>query len=100
MTAQLNRSAGRLVFTLSDGSQRTLALAPRAQAQWQADCYTMGGHTLNAVGDLSPAPLNLESLTFTTPLVVAKCAASRMILAEAAVLAGEAAGHWLAFDLQ
>jgi hypothetical protein len=41
------------------------------------DHFQSGG----IMADLSPAPLRLESLSFLTPLVYAKCTPSRMILA-------------------
>jgi hypothetical protein len=41
----------------------------------------MSSLALDEVADLSPAPLRLESLTFLTPIVSAKCTPSRMILA-------------------
>jgi hypothetical protein len=97
VTAQLRRAEGRLVFTMRDGSQRTMVFSPRPLERWQPDCFTMGNHVLDEVADLSPAPLHVESLTFATPLVFAKCGPRRMILADAPDGAGPA---WLAFDLQ
>ena len=82
ITARLDRAAGTLVLTLGDGSQRTLGFAPRPRAQWQPDCRTMASMFENEVADLSPAPLQLGSLSFATPLVHAKCGPSRMILAD------------------
>jgi hypothetical protein len=81
VTARLDRATNQVVFTLADGSQQVLALSPRPRSQWQPDCFTMSSHALDEVADLSPAPLRMESLTFLTPLVYAKCTPSRMILA-------------------
>ena len=81
VTARLDRATNQVVFTLANGSQRVLAFAPRPRSQWQPDCFTMSSHALDEVADLSPAPLRMESLTFLTPLVYAKCTPSRMILA-------------------
>ena len=41
----------------------------------------MSSRALDEVADLSPALLRLESLSFLTPLVYAKCTPTRMILA-------------------
>ena len=98
ITATLDRAALRLVFTLADASHVEVAFAPRPPEQWQPDCYTMTSHVVEEVADLSPAPLQLESLTFATPLVFAKCGPERMILADTTDEA--AASTWLAFDLQ
>lgn len=98
ITATLDRAALRLVFTLADASQVEVAFAPRPAEQWQPDCYTMTSHVLDEVAELSPAPLQLESLTFATPLVFAKCGPGRMILADTTDEAS--ATTWLAFDLQ
>lgn len=80
ITAKLNRAAGQLVFTLADGSQKTLSFTPRPKGQWPGDCATMSSAVLDEIADLAPAPLVLESMTFTTPLVFAKCAPGRMIV--------------------
>lgn len=86
VTAQLDRAAGRLVLTLADGSHRTLGFSPRDRSAWQADCVTGAGGPPSSVmceiADLSPAPLQLETLRFATPLVYAKCSPTRMILAD------------------
>lgn len=81
VTARLDRATNQIVFTLGDGSQQMLAFSPRPRSQWQPDCFTISSHNLDEVADLSPAPLRLESLSFLTPLVYAKCTPSRMILA-------------------
>ena len=81
VTARLDRATNQIVFTLADGSQQMLAFSPRPRSQWQPDCFTTSSHSLDEVADLSPAPLRLESLSFLTPLVYAKCTPSRMILA-------------------
>lgn len=83
VTARLDRAAGQVVFTMADGSQQVLAFTPRPRGEWRADCYTMASHHLVEVADLSPAPLQIESLTFETPLVFAMCSRTRMILANA-----------------
>jgi hypothetical protein len=98
ITATLDRAALRLVFTLADASRVEVAFAPRPPGQWKPDCYTMTSHVLDEVAELSPAPLQLESLTFATPLVFAKCRPERMILADTTDEAS--ATTWLAFDLQ
>lgn len=82
ITARLDRDSNQLVITLSDGTQRGLQFTPRPQAQWKTDCYTMNSHIREECADLSPRPLLLESLAFATPVVYAKCAANRMILAD------------------
>ncbi len=97
ITAQLDRTAGQLVFTLADGSRKTLAFSPRPRDAWQPDCFTMTSHVLDEVADLSPAPLQLESLAFATPLVFAKCGPRRMILADAP---DGSSSSWLSMDLQ
>ncbi len=81
VTARLDRATNHIVFTLANGSQQMLAFSPRPRSQWQPDCRTMSSRALDEVADLSPAPLQLESLTFVTPIVYAKCTPSRMILA-------------------
>ena len=81
ITARLDRATNQLVFTLADGSKQVLAFSARPRSQWQPDCRTMSTYALDEVADLSPAPLRLESLSFLTPLVYAKCTPSRMILA-------------------
>ncbi len=96
VTARLDRGAKQLVFTMADGSRQTLTFSPRPANQWQGDCATMDGYVLDEVADLSPAPLRLESMTFATPLVYAKCGPRRMILARG--VADEAFS--LVFDLQ
>jgi hypothetical protein len=83
VTARLDRATNQVVFTLADGSRQVLAFSPRPRSEWQPDCFTMASHSLDEVSDLSPAPLRLESLTFPTPLVYAKCTKTRMILANA-----------------
>jgi hypothetical protein len=96
ITARLDRTAGQLVLTLADGSDRTLALSPRPQSEWQPDCATMGGHVVEEVAELAPAPLELEALSFATPVVFPKCGTARMILADAP----RDEATFVAFDLQ
>jgi hypothetical protein len=84
ITARLDRSAGRMSFTLADGSQRTLLFSPRPASQWKPDCYTMNSHLLCEVADLSPGSLQLESMTFSAPVVYAKCDSNRIILTHSA----------------
>lgn len=81
ITARLDRSADRLVFTLADGTQRSMPFSSRPPSQWKPDCYTMNSHILCEVADLGPGPLQLLSLSFSTPLVYAKCDPKRVILA-------------------
>ena len=81
MTARLERATNQIAFTLANGAQQMLAFSPRPRSQWQPDCRTMSSRALDEVADLSPAPLQLESLSFVTPIVYAKCTSSRMILA-------------------
>ncbi len=97
MTARLDRTAGRLLLDLSDGSQRSLTVTFRPRSAWWTDCYTMSSHTLDEVADLAPAPLELEGLVFATPLIFAKCSPERMILADEGPGDGDAG---VAFDLQ
>ena len=80
ITADLDRTGQQLVFTMQDGTKRTLVFTSRDESQWNPDCYTMNSHILCEVADLAPAPLQLESMTFDTPLVYAKCSPSRMVL--------------------
>lgn len=75
--ARLDRATGQLVFTMAEGSQQTLAFSPRPREQWEPDCFTMASHFENEVADLSPRPLQVESLTFATPIVFAKCSRLR-----------------------
>jgi hypothetical protein len=96
VTARLDRSANQIVFTLADGSHQVLVFSPRPRSQWQPDCFTLSSHSLDEVADLSPAPLRLESLTFLTPVVYAKCTTGRMILADDA---GPGSTPFLALDL-
>lgn len=96
VVATLDRAAGRLVFTMADGSRQTVTASFRPQSQWHADCPTMDGRALNEVADLSPAPLRIESMSFATPVVVPKCAAGRLILSAAP---GDET-TFIAFDLQ
>ena len=81
ITARLDRSAGRLVFTLADGTQRSLPFSSRPPSQWKPDCYTMNSHILCEVADLGPGPLQLLSLSLATPMVYTKCDPKRVILA-------------------
>jgi hypothetical protein len=96
VTARLDRTNSRLVFTLTDGSVRTLSFSPRPRGEWQPDCFTMSSHYLEEVAEVEPAPLQLESLTFATPVIFPKCGPQRMILSNATL--DESA--FLAFDLQ
>lgn len=96
ITARLDRSRNQLVLTLADGSQRSLLFTPRPLAQWKTDCYTMNSHVREECADLSPRPLEIESLAFATPVAYAKCAPTRMILAEGV----NDDSRWLALDLQ
>jgi hypothetical protein len=81
ITANLDRTSQQLVFTMKDGTKKTTSFTPRDESQWQGDCAAMGGsYVLDEVADLAPAPLQLESMTFDTPLVYAKCSPLRMIL--------------------
>ncbi len=82
ITAALDRTGQQLVFTMQDGTKKALNFAPRDQSQWMLDCYTMRSHYLDEVADLTPAPLQLESMTFNAPLVYAKCSQYRMILSD------------------
>lgn len=80
VTAQLDRAAGEITFTLSDGSHQTLRFTPRPESEWWADCATMKDYARDEVADLSPAPLVIETLTFTAPIVYAKCISEWMIV--------------------
>lgn len=94
ITAQIDRSAGDVTFTLADGTTRKLRFEPRSKDQWVEDCATMNGHALDEIADLTPAPLVLESMSFATPVLYAKCGPSRIILAN-----GHGEDDFLAFDL-
>ena len=78
--ANLDRSSNQLTFSMQDGTQKIFSFTPRDESQWQADCRTMSSYVLDEVADLAPAPLQLESMVFNTPLVFAKCGPNRMIL--------------------
>jgi hypothetical protein len=80
ITANLDRTSNQLTFSMQDGTQKILSFTPRDESQWQGDCRTMGSYVLDEVADLAPAPLQLESMVFNTPLVYAKCGPNRMIL--------------------
>ena len=82
ITAQVDRAAGQITFTLADGSRRAQAFTPRPKAEWLGACATMAGYTLDEVSDLTPAPLALGPITFQTPLVFPMCSANRFILAD------------------
>jgi hypothetical protein len=97
ITADLDRTGQQLVFTLQDGTKRALVFTPRDESQWKPDCYTMKSHVLCEVADLTPAPLQLESMTFDAPLVYAKCSPSRMILTS--TLYEDPSLPFLVFDL-
>jgi hypothetical protein len=96
MTATLDRATSRLVFTMADGSKQWLSVAFSPRSGWHPDCFTMSSHSLNEVATLAPAPLQLESLTFATPVVYAMCDPNRMILSNAP----GASTPFLALDLQ
>ncbi len=81
VTARLDRQNGQIVFTLADGSQRALLFSPRPRDEWGVGCPTMSSWAVDEVADLAPAPLQLESLTFATPVVYAICDPTLMILA-------------------
>jgi uncharacterized lipoprotein YmbA len=80
ITAEVNRSAAQVVFTLADGTAKTFRWAPRPEDQWPGDCATMNSYINGEVADLSPAPVELLSLKLDTPVVYAKCSPTRMIL--------------------
>lgn len=88
ITAVVDRKSETVVFTLADGSRKTLRIASRPKEKWQGDCATMNDAVLCEVADLSPAPLELASLTFTAPLLYAKCGPERLILAESPLEGG------------
>ena len=54
----------------------------------------MGDFVKDETADVSPAPLRLESMTFATPLVYAKCGPTRMILSDSL----DEQGAFLIFD--
>ncbi len=80
ITANLDRITNQITFSMQDGSQKALSFTPRDESQWQGDCATMSSYVLDEVADLTPVPLQLESMVFSTPLVFAKCSPNRMIL--------------------
>ncbi len=96
VTARLDRSARKLVFTFADGSQRSMDFTPRPQAQWKTDCYTMASHVREETADLGPGALQIESMQFRTPVVYAKCGPNRMILGNGL----DDEGFFLSLDLQ
>lgn len=81
VTAQLDRAAGEITFMLSDGSHQTLSFTPRPESEWPVDCVTMKDQARDEIADLAPAPLVIETLTFTTPVVYAKCCSNWMVVA-------------------
>ncbi len=83
VTARLDRTVGELTFTGSDGSSQTLTFTPRPRSEWVTDCWTMKDHALDELADLGPAPLVVETLTFTTPMVYAKCCSNWLVVADA-----------------
>jgi len=80
--AEVDRKSETVVFTLADGSKKTLNIAPRPKEKWQGDCATMNSSVLCEVADLSPGSLELASLTFKAPLLYAKCSRERLIVSE------------------
>lgn len=94
--ARIDRAQSRVVFTLADGSEQTVTLAPRPRARWKGDCATMTSLVFDEVADLSPAPLRLGSLAFTAPVLYPKCGPTRIIVAND----GSDAEPWLALDRQ
>jgi hypothetical protein len=94
--AEVNRSAGQVVFTLADGTAKTFVFKPRPEDQWMGDCAAMGTYVNDEVADLSPAPVELLSLKLDTPVVYAKCSPERMILTKSLAQEGPA----LVFDRQ
>jgi hypothetical protein len=96
VTATLDRATSRLVFTMADGSKQWLGVTFSPRSEWRPDCFTMASHSLDEVATLTPAPLQLESLTFATPVVYAMCGPTRMILSNAP----GTATPFLALDLQ
>ena len=94
VTAQLDRANATLVLTRSDGSRVTLHVVPRPRAQWGSGC--LGARNLFEVVDLSPGPLQVESLTISTPAAIASCNAGGMIIANDA----SGGGAYLVLSLQ
>jgi hypothetical protein len=88
LTADVDRQRETVVLTLADGSQKTLYIGSRPKEMWPGDCATFDGYVLSEVADLSPAPLVLPSVTFTAPLLYAKCGRDRLVLSESPLESG------------
>lgn len=98
ITANLDRPSQQLVLTMQDGTKRTLSFTPRNESQWIGDCATMGSYVLDEVADLTPVSLQLESMTFNTPIAYAKCSPNRMILSNT-TSESDSSSPVLVFDL-
>lgn len=98
ITANLDRTVQQLVFSMQDGTKRTLSLTSRNESQWRGDCATMSTYVLDEVADLAPVPLQLESMIFNTPLVYTKCSPNRMILSST-LSESDSSSPILVFDL-
>jgi len=95
----VDMAAGTALLWTSAPGPIWLTVASRPQDGWKADCFTMAGHALDEVADLSPAPLPIESLAFSAPVLYPKCAADRLILADGTD-AEQAGGALLVLDPQ
>lgn len=93
--ATLDARASRLTISTPDGGQQSLTFTPRPRSEWRGDCATMSSMVLDQTADLAPAPLQLGGLTFTRPMVYAKCGPKRMILTDEGDTEGT---HDLIFD--
>lgn len=80
VTAAIDRSEKKIIFTMQDSSQKVLSFTARDKSQWTAGCLVIGKYYLEEVADLTPGPLHIESLVFDTPLVRAVCSPNRMVL--------------------
>jgi hypothetical protein len=80
VTAALDLGAGTVTLRLADGTQRVLEVTPRAG--WISACPTMSSHARLQAADLSPAPLQVESMTFVAPMIQTYCWSGRLLLSD------------------
>jgi hypothetical protein len=78
---EIDRSRGKAVFTLRDGSsvQATLP-ANEAQAQWAEGCHSMAGSTKMEYLPLAVDKLVLGDITFVQPYLAGTCPAPPFVL--------------------
>jgi hypothetical protein len=95
VTADVDRVSETVVFTLPDSTKLSLKITARPKDQWRGDCATMDSVVLSEIASISPAPVTLAGLTFTTPALYAKCGPDRLVLVESNSID---TGAFVAFD--